>query len=51
LHAREQYRYLRVAGGTSGNTNAHVVIGARRARQPVVTSDPGGLHELDPSLA
>jgi hypothetical protein len=41
---------LLAASGTADITDAHVVICARRARQPVVTSDPGGLHVLDPSL-
>jgi hypothetical protein len=30
--------------------DAHVVICARRAGQPVVTSDPGDLRALDPGL-
>jgi hypothetical protein len=38
------------ASGTSDIADAHVVICARRADQPVVTSDPGDLRQLDPSL-
>jgi predicted nucleic acid-binding protein len=38
------------ASGTSDLADAHVVICARRAGQPVVTSDPSDLHELDPTL-
>ena len=41
---------LLVASGTSDITDAHVVICARRADQPVVTSDPGDLRQLDPAL-
>ena len=41
---------LLAASGTSDIADAHVVICARRARQHVVTSDPGDLHVLDPSL-
>ncbi|HEY7263668.1 MAG TPA: hypothetical protein VH589_19550 [Trebonia sp.] len=41
---------LLAASGTSDIADAHVVICARRAGQPVVTSDPGGLSRLDPSL-
>jgi hypothetical protein len=36
--------------GASDIADAHVVICARRANQPVVTSDPGGLRQLDPAL-
>ena len=38
------------ASETSDIADAHVVICARRAGQPVVTSDPGDLHQLDPAL-
>lgn len=38
------------ASGTSDITDAHVVICARRAGQPVITSDPGDLRDLDASL-
>jgi hypothetical protein len=38
------------ASGTSDIADAHVVICARRADQPVVTSDPGDLRQLDPAL-
>ena len=38
------------ASGTADIADAHVVICARRADQPVVTSDPGDLHQLDPAL-
>ena len=41
---------LLAVSGAADITDAHVVICARRTRQPVVTSDPGDLHELDPSL-
>jgi hypothetical protein len=41
---------LLAASGTSDIVDAHVVICARRAAQPVVTSDPGDLRQLDPSL-
>jgi PIN domain len=41
---------LRAASGTSDIADAHVVICARRADQPVVTSDPGDLRRLDPAL-
>jgi hypothetical protein len=41
---------LLAASGTSDITDAHVVICARRAGQPVVTSDPGDLRQLDPAL-
>jgi hypothetical protein len=40
---------LLAASGTSDIADAHVVICARRADQPVVTSDPGDLRELDPT--
>ena len=42
---------LLAASGTSDTVDAHVVICARRARQPVVTSDPDDLSKLDPDLA
>lgn len=41
---------LLAATGTSDIADAHVVICARRSGQPVVTSDPGDLRTLDPSL-
>jgi hypothetical protein len=41
---------LLAASGTSDIADAHVVICARRADQPVVTSDPGDLRGLDPGL-
>ena len=41
---------LLAASGTSDITDAHVVICARRADQPVVTSDPGDLRQLDPAI-
>jgi hypothetical protein len=41
---------LLAASGTSDITDAHVVICARRAGQPVITSDPGDLRQLDSAL-
>lgn len=41
---------LLAASGTSDIVDAHVVICARRADQPVVTTDPGDLRQLDPAL-
>jgi hypothetical protein len=41
---------LLAASGTSDVVDAHVVVCARRAGQSVITSDPDGLHRLDPSL-
>jgi len=41
---------LLAASGTSDIADAHVVICARRSDQPVVTSDPGDLRQLDPAL-
>ncbi len=41
---------LLAASGTSDIADAHVVICARRADQPVVTSDPGDLRQLDPNI-
>lgn len=41
---------LLAASRTSDIADAHVVICARRAGQPVVTSDPGDLRQLDPDL-
>ena len=41
---------LLAASGTSDIADAHVVICARRAGQPVVTSDPSDLRQLDPAL-
>lgn len=42
--------WLLAASGTSDIVDAHVAICARRAAQPVVTSDPGDLRQLDPAL-
>jgi predicted nucleic acid-binding protein len=42
---------LLAASGTADIADAHVVICARRAGQPVVTSDPADLRKLDPALA
>lgn len=36
--------------GTSDIVDAHVVVCARRARQPVVTSDVGDLRRIAPEL-
>jgi len=41
---------LLAASGTSDITDAHVVICARRSNQQVVTSDPGDLRRLDPTV-
>ena len=41
---------LLAASGTSDVVDAHVVICARRAHQPAVTSDPDDLRALDPTL-
>ncbi len=41
---------LLAASGTSDITDAHVVVCARRANQPVITSDPGDLRQLDNAL-
>ena len=41
---------LLAASGTSDVVDAHVLICARRASQPVVTSDPSDLRQLDPAL-
>jgi hypothetical protein len=41
---------LLAASGTSDIADAHVVVCARRADQPVVTSDPGDLRQLDNAL-
>jgi hypothetical protein len=41
---------LLAASGTADITDAHVVICARRADQPAVTSDPGDLRRLDPGV-
>ncbi len=41
---------LLAASGTADIADAHVVICAHRAGQPVVTSDPGDLRALDPAL-
>lgn len=42
---------LLAASGTSDIADAHVVICARRAGQPVMTSDPGDLRALDPAIS
>jgi hypothetical protein len=41
---------LLAASRTADVVDAHVVVCARRAGQRVVTSDPGDLHALDPTL-
>ena len=41
---------LLAASETSNVVDAHVVICARRARQRIVTSDPGDLRRLDPAV-
>jgi len=41
---------LLAASGTADIADAHVVICARRAAQPVLTSDPSDLSNLDPAL-
>lgn len=41
---------LLAASGTNDIADAHVVVCARRAQTGVVTSDPDGLHALDPAL-
>lgn len=41
---------LLAASGTADIVDAHVVICARRSGQHVVTSDPGDLRVLDPSI-
>jgi predicted nucleic acid-binding protein len=41
---------LLAASGTADITDAHVVVCARRSRQPVVTSDPDDLRRLNPDL-
>jgi hypothetical protein len=40
---------LSAASRTSDIADAHVVICARRSRQPIVTRDPHGLKRLDPA--
>jgi hypothetical protein len=40
---------LLAASRTSDITDAHVVVCARRSRQPIVTSDPDDIRRLDPS--
>lgn len=40
---------LLAASRTADIVDAHVVICARRARQAIVTSDPGDLRRLDPT--
>ncbi|MHB1875380.1 MAG: PIN domain-containing protein [Streptosporangiaceae bacterium] len=41
---------LLAASGTADIADAHMVICARRAGQPIVTSDPGDLSALDPAI-
>ena len=41
---------LLAASGTSDIADAHIVICARRSGQPAVTSDPGDLRALDPTI-
>lgn len=41
---------LLAASGTADVVDAHVIICARRAHQRVVTSDPGDLRLLDPTI-
>jgi hypothetical protein len=41
---------LLAAAGSADVVDAHVVICARRAVQPVMTSDPDDLSRLDPDL-
>jgi hypothetical protein len=41
---------LLAASGTSDIADAHVVICARRSDQPVVTTEPADLRQLDPAL-
>ncbi len=41
---------LLAASGTSDIADAHVVICARRAGQPVITSDADDLRALDPAI-
>ncbi len=41
---------LLAASGTSDVVAAHVVVCVRRARLPVVTSDPDDLRRLDPAV-
>lgn len=41
---------LLAASGTADITDAHVVICARRADQPAVTSDPNDLRQLEPGI-
>lgn len=40
---------LLAASRTSDIADAHVVVCARRSRQPIVTSAPGDLRRLDPT--
>lgn len=41
---------LLATSGTTDIADAHVVICARRSRQPVITSDPDDLRLLDPTV-
>jgi hypothetical protein len=43
-----QVGILLAASRTSDIVDAHVVVCARRAAQPIVTSDPRDLEHLDP---
>lgn len=49
VHAIQVGRLL-AGSGTTDIADAHVVVCAQRAGQPVVTSDPDDLQRLDPSL-
>lgn len=40
---------LLAASGTNDITDAHVVVCARRNKQPIMTSDPKDLRHLDPT--
>ena len=41
---------LLAATGATDIVDAHVAVCARRANQPILTSDPGDLRRLDPAL-
>lgn len=41
---------LLAASSTADIADAHVVVGARRSGQQVVTSDPDDLRHLDPAI-
>ena len=42
--------HLLAATGTADVVDAHVVLCARRRGQPVITSDPDDLRQLDPAI-